>query len=74
MVEAHIQAQDGECNRRKLWQTLPKQMMYSTFAVIIDYLVYSRKVSIDAKGKVGWIYYPESLQKRAKDDALEWAP
>jgi len=41
-------------------------MMYQTFCVIVDYLLYSRKISIDSEGKLGWIYYPEITRKYFK--------
>ena len=59
MVEEFIKNHDGEFKKRALWEALPKKMMYQTFCVIIDYLLYSRKISIDAEGKIGWIYYPD---------------
>ncbi|KKS70040.1 MAG: hypothetical protein UV40_C0007G0016 [Parcubacteria group bacterium GW2011_GWA1_42_7] len=58
-VEEFIRVHDGEFKKRKLWESLPKKMMYQTFCVIINYLLYSRKISIDTEGKIGWIYYPE---------------
>ena len=63
MVEDFIKKHDGNFKKRKLWESLPKKMMYQTFCVVIDYLVYSRKISIDAEGKIGWIYYPEIARK-----------
>jgi len=63
MVEAVIKEHDGEFKKRALWESLPKKMMYQTFCVVIDYLLYSRKISIDSEGKIGWIYYPESAAK-----------
>jgi len=60
MVEKFIKEHDGEYKKRALWEALPKKTMYQTFCVIIDYLLYSRKVSIDSEGKIGWIYYPDS--------------
>lgn len=63
MVEDFIKKHDGDFKKRKLWESLPKKMMYQTFCVVIDYLVYSRKISIDAEGKIGWIYYPEIARK-----------
>ena len=63
MVEDFIKTHGGEFKKRKLWESLPKKMMYQTFCVVIDYLVYSRKISIDAEGKIGWIYYPEIARK-----------
>lgn len=69
MVEEFIKKHDGEFKKRKLWESLPRKMMYQTFCVVIDYLLYSRKISIDAEGKIGWIYYPETARKyyRRKD-------
>jgi len=63
MVEEFIKKHDGELRKRKLWESLPKKMMYQTFCVIVDYLLYSRKISIDAEGKLGWVYYPEEARK-----------
>ena len=63
MLEEFIKEHDGEFKKRKLWESLPKKMMYQTFCVIIDYLLYSRKISIDSEGKIGWIYYPEIARK-----------
>ena len=59
MVEEFIKKHDGEFKKRRLWELLPRKMMYQTFCVIIDYLLYSRKISIDSERKIGWIYYPE---------------
>ena len=59
MVEKFIKEHDGEFKKRELWEKLPKGMMYQTFCIIIDYLLYSNKISIDAEGKLGWIYYPK---------------
>jgi hypothetical protein len=63
MVEKFIKEYDGEFKKRKLWESLPKRMMYQTFCVIINYLLYSGKISIDKEGKIGWIYYPELARK-----------
>ncbi len=63
MVEEYIKEHDGEFKKRKLWESLPKKMMYQTFCVIIDYLLYSSKISIDKDGKIGWIYYPKLARK-----------
>ena len=63
MVEDFIKKHDGNFKKRKLWESLPKKMMYQTFCVVIDYLLQSHKISIDAEGKIGWIYYPELARK-----------
>ena len=63
MVEKQIKKHDGEYKKRKLWESMPKKMMYQTYCVIIDYLLNSYKISIDAEGKIGWIYYPKLTKK-----------
>ena len=72
MVEEAIKQYDGEFKKRALWEHLPKKMMYQTYCIIIDYLFYSRKISIDSEGKIGWIYYPESARKWLKKKHLAW--
>ena len=72
MVEEFIKKHDGEFRRKELWERLPKKMMYQTFQVIIAYLFDSNKISIDADGKIGWIYYPESVRRREKKKYLVW--
>ncbi|MBU2638728.1 MAG: hypothetical protein KJ955_07180 [Nanoarchaeota archaeon] len=62
MVENFIKKNDGHYKKRKLWESLPKKMMYQTFCVVIDYLLHSGKISIDAEGKIGWIFYPEDAR------------
>lgn len=72
MVEKFIKKYDGEFKKRALWEHLPKKMMYQTFCVVLDYLLYSRKVSIDAEGKIGWIHYPKSVNNHIKNKELFW--
>lgn len=74
MVEKFIKEHDGEYKKKELWEKLPKKMMYQTFCVVIDYLLYSRKISIDAEGKIGWIYYPEAVKELIKNKHLFWSP
>lgn len=70
MVEDFIKEHDGDFKKRKLWESLPKKMMYQTFDVVIRYLLYSRKISIDSEGKIGWIYYPELARTYHKQTDL----
>ena len=72
MVEDFIKQHDGEFRKKQLWDNLPKRMMYQTFSITLDYLIVSRKVSIDAEGKIGWIYYPEDSKKLLKNARLFW--
>jgi len=64
MVEKFIKEYDGEYKKRELWEHLPKKMMYQTFCVIIDYLLYSNKISIislDSKNLYGVIIKSENI-------------
>ena len=70
MVEKTIQKHDGEYKKIHLWKNLPKKMMYQTFCLIIDYLLYSKKISIDSDGKIGWIFYPKHVEERVKNKKL----
>ena len=74
MVEDFIKNNDSEFRKRKLWESLPKSMMYQTFCTIIDYLLYSHKISIDSERKIGWIYYPELVKKYLNKPGLLWKP
>lgn len=59
MVEDFIKEHSGEYRRRALWECLPRKVMYQTFKKIIEYLLESNKIAIDARGRVCWIYDPE---------------
>ncbi len=66
MVEEFVQKNSGEYKKRKLWEHLPKKMMYQTFCVVFDYLLESNKIAVDSEGKVGWIWDPEGVRKYLK--------
>ena len=72
LVEDFIKEHDGEFRKKQLWQALPKKMMYQTFSIIIDYLLISGKISVDSKGKIGWIFYPKEVKERLKKAHLIW--
>ena len=72
MVEEFIKEHDGEFKKKQMWGALPKKMMYQTFSTVIDYLLLSGKISVDAEGKIGWIFYPEEAAKRLKKAHLFW--
>ena len=74
MVEEFIKERDGEFRKKPLWEALPRRVMYQTYSIIIDYLLLSGKISVDSEGKIGWIFYPESAEKRLKKAHLFWKP
>ncbi|HLC66324.1 MAG TPA: hypothetical protein VJK52_01655 [Candidatus Nanoarchaeia archaeon] len=63
MVEKAIQKYSQECGKYQLWKKLPKQMMYQTFQIILDYLEKSGKIIIDKEGIIMWTYDPERIKK-----------
>jgi len=66
MVEEFIKEHSGQFKKRKLWENLPKKMMYQTYCVIFDYLLESSKIAVDREGKVGWIWDPAGVKKYLK--------
>lgn len=63
MVEEFIREHSGEFKKRRLWESLPRQMMYQTFCVIFDYLTDSGKIAVDGEGKIAWVWNPELVRK-----------
>lgn len=63
MVEEFIRKNSGEYKKKNLWEHLPKKMMYQTFCVIFDYLLYSNKIALDKEGYIAWIWNPELVKK-----------
>ena len=72
MVETFIYKTSGEFGKKQMWERLPKKMMYQTFSVIIDYLLYSGKIAVDTEGKIGWIWDTEGVKKLLKKKHLFW--
>ena len=63
MVEKTIDDYSGEFNRTELWKKLPKQVMWQTFLVILDYLENINKIAIDKEGKIAYIWNPKLAEK-----------
>lgn len=55
MVEKTIQDIEDYSTRMELWKSLPKQMQYQTFKLILDYLEKSNKIMFD-EDKIVWIF------------------
>ena len=63
MVEDFIKAHSGEFKKRRLWENLPRKMMYQTFCLVIDYLRESRKIARDREGTICWIWNPDLMDR-----------
>ncbi len=59
MVEKIIEEYSGEYNRTELWKNLPKQVMWQTFLVILEYLESINKIAIDRERKIAYIWNPK---------------
>jgi len=72
MVEKLIYDTSGTYTKKQLWQRLPKKIMYQTFSVIIDYLLYSKRIAVDKEGKIAWVWDPEGVKKYLRKKHLVW--
>ena len=66
MVERTIEENSGEYNRTELWKNLPKQVMWQTFLVILDYLESINKIAFDREGKIAYIWNPGLAKKLSR--------
>ena len=62
MVEDAIKNCEEWPTKTELWKSLPKQVMYQTFSMIIDYLADSNKIVIK-DGVIIWVWDPEAVRK-----------
>ncbi|MCD6477067.1 MAG: hypothetical protein J7K26_02800 [Candidatus Aenigmarchaeota archaeon] len=65
MVEKAIRKAKEYPSKRQLLKALPKEIMYQTFNVILEYLEESGKITIK-DGKIIWIYNPKLIKKYAE--------
>lgn len=71
-IEKYIKNHDGEFNRELLLKRLSKKIKKHSLIIILDFLIYSKKISVDSKGKIGWIYYPKNLEQNLTNTNLFW--
>ncbi len=71
MVEEALKKAGEYPTKAELLKHLPKQMMYQTFLLILDYLENSNKVYIDRKdGRVVWIWNPKGVEDVVKRNLM----
>ena len=66
MVEEAIEKKGEFKNKRQLWLSLSKQIMYQTLLTILDYLQASHKIIIDEDGTITWIWNPKLVDRALK--------
>ena len=64
MVEKAIQEAKEWPNKRQLWLSLPKKIMYQKLLIILDYLEYSHKIVIAKTGEIVWVWDPKFHERR----------
>jgi len=55
MIEEAIQTAQEYPSKSRLWRDLPKQVMYQTFSLVLDYLRNSGKILVTADQRIVWI-------------------
>lgn len=61
MIEEAIKKSRGK-SKMQLWRSLPKQIMYQTFLLILEYLEKSGKITTE-KNRITWIHDPELVKR-----------
>lgn len=67
MVEDAIKNADDYPSKTQLWKSLPKQVQYQTFRLILDYLEKSNKILIAKDKKIVWIGTNAKLDELLKN-------
>jgi len=62
MVENFIEENSGEYKKTRLFNVLPKKVMWQTFQVVMSYLEKSLRIIYDSNGYVVYIWNPELLE------------
>ncbi len=71
-VEDTIKKYNAECTKRKIWERLPKKVMWRTYLSILDYLEEISKIMITKDGIVVYIWNPELAKKYIKKKGIKY--
>ena len=69
MVEKTVQNFEDYPTRMELWRSLPKQMQYQTFKLILNYLEKSNKITFE-NDKIIWIFPNNKKLNELIDEAI----
>lgn len=72
MVEDTIKKTDTYPTKNRLWRSLPKMVMWQTFNIILDYLVESKKIIIDKKGEIIWIFADNKKARNLLSESVSY--
>jgi hypothetical protein len=65
MVERTIKNDKVFYSKNMLWRRLPKQVQYSTFVKILDYLEQSNKIMYEKDGTIAWTFVDSAAARRS---------
>ena len=63
MVEKALFKHKSDKTITEIWRRLPKQVLWTTYVTILDYLEYSGKIHIEPDKTVTWIWNPSLVEK-----------
>ncbi len=63
MVENTIHKYSGEFKKTRLWEKLPRKVMWTTYLLILDYLEEMNHIVISDNGIITHIWNPELAKK-----------
>jgi hypothetical protein len=70
MVEKAIREAESYPTKKKLLQSLPKQIQYQTFNRIIEYLESSNKIVIDGR-RIIWVFLDNPKLKKLLETSVK---
>ncbi len=63
MVEQFIKKNSGEFRKTKLFNKLPKKMLWGTFNLILNYLYEANHIGMDRDGFIVYIWNPKLMKR-----------
>ncbi len=66
MIEEAIRESGGDYSARKLWQKLPKKVMWQTYLTVLDYLEHQGHIMFSEQNHVFWTKMSPQMLERYK--------
>ncbi len=63
MVEKALYRHRSGKTITEIWRHLPRQVMWTTFITILDYLEYSGKIRVEPDKTVSWLWNPRGIDQ-----------
>ena len=72
MVEEAIKKHSGKFNRTKLWEKLPRKIMWGTYKIVLNYLEDISKIGVAKKNILVYIWNPPHARKLMKMKGIKY--